>query len=98
MTRTLNDYVREQLQDPEFASVHEELTPQYQVVRELLDLQEARGISAEELAKMVGVEAEELFTLENAGGALSLTMLYRVARALGARLEIHLQPLEAVAA
>ena len=56
MTRILDDYLREQLQDAEFAAVHEELMPQYQIVRELLDLQEVRGISAEELAAMVGVE------------------------------------------
>jgi hypothetical protein len=32
--------------------------------------------------------------LEDAGGKLSLSLLYRVARALNARLEIRLLPLE----
>lgn len=95
-TLKFNDFLARQLEDPEFAKVHEELEPQYQLVRDLLDLQAARGISPEELADMVGVEVDELYYLEDAGGKLSLSLLYRVARILNARLEIRLLPLETV--
>jgi|GEM_PF-3450466 len=95
-TLKFDDFLARQLDDPEFARIHEELEPQYQLVRDLLDLQAARGISPEELADMVGVGVEDLYYLEDAGGKLSLSLLYRVAQALNARLEIRLLPLETV--
>jgi len=100
MTTTLkfDDFLARQLEDPEFAKIHEELEPQYQLVSDLLDLQATRGISAEELADMVDVDVDDLYYLEDAGGKLSLSLLYRVAQALNARLEIRLLPLEAVPA
>ena len=90
-----DDFLSEQLQYPELAAIHEELTPQYQVVRDLLDLQQARGLGAEELAQKVGVPVDDLYYLEDAGGKLSFSLLYRIARALDARVEIRLAPLEA---
>jgi transcriptional regulator with XRE-family HTH domain len=90
-----DDFLSEQLQHPELAAIHEELTPQYQVVRDLLDLQQARGLGAEELAQKVGVPVDDLYYLEDAGGRLSFSLLYRIARALDARAEIRLSPLEA---
>ena len=100
MTTTLkfDDVLARQLENPEFARIHEELEPQYQLVSDLLDLQATRGISAEELADMVDVDVDDLYYLEDAGGKLSLSLLYRVAQALNARLEIRLLPLEAVPA
>ncbi len=65
-------------------------------MRDLLDLQAVRGISSEELADVVGVDVEDLYYLEDAGGKLSLSLLYRVAQALNARLEIRLLPSETV--
>jgi len=95
-TLKFDDFLARQLDDPEFARIHEELEPQYQLVRDLLDLQAVRGISSEELADVVGVDVEDLYYLEDAGGKLSLSLLYRVAQALNARLEIRLLPSETV--
>lgn len=97
-TLKFDDFLAQQLRDPEFVELHEELELQYQLVRNLLDLQATRGVSAEELADAVGVDVDDLYYLEDAGGKLSLSLLYRVARALNARLEIRLLPLEAVPA
>ena len=94
MTLKFDDFLAEQLQHPELAAIHEELTPQYQVVRDLLDLQQARGLGAEELAQKVGVPVDDLYYLEDAGGKLSFSLLYRIARTLDARVEIRLVPLE----
>ena len=95
-TLKFDDFLARQLDDPEFARIHEELEPPYQLVRDLLDLQAVRGISSEELADVVGVDVEDLYYLEDAGGKLSLSLLYRVAQALNARLEIRLLPSETV--
>ena len=97
-TLKFDDFLARQLEDPKFARIHEELEPQYQLVRDLLNLQAARGISAQELADMVDVDIDDLYYLEDAGGKLTFSLLYRVAQALRARLEIRLLPLEAVPA
>jgi hypothetical protein len=93
-TLSFDDFLARQLDDPEFAKVHAELEPQYQLVRDLLDLQAARGISPSDLAARVGVDVEDLYYLEDAGGKLSLSLLYRVAQVLNAHLEVRLLPLE----
>lgn len=95
MTIKFDEFLNNQLQDSELAVLYNELEPQYQLVRDLLDLQETRNIGAPELAQVVGVAVDDLFYLEDAGGKLSFSLLFRLAQALNARLEIRLVPSEA---
>jgi len=94
MARLFEDYLQEQLKDPEFAEAYYDLEPEFQVAREIIRLRLARGWSQEELAERVGTRQPGISRLENASVKPSLGFVQRVAGALGARVEIRLLPKE----
>ena len=82
------DWEAEQLRDPEFREAAEELEPAYQVAR----LRVLRGLTQKELAKLVGTRQPSIARLERGKSEPRLSFLRKVAKALGARLEIQLVP------
>lgn len=69
-----------------------------QVAREIHDLRTSRGLSQKQLAEMVGTKQSAIARLEDADyEGHSLRMLQRIAKALDARLTVHLVPDEALA-
>jgi transcriptional regulator with XRE-family HTH domain len=89
-TFPLEDALQEWMQDPEFRAEYEALKPNDQVTR----LRIERGLTQAELAECVGTKQPSIARLESGRRDPSLDLLRRVATALGARLEIHLVPLE----
>jgi DNA-binding XRE family transcriptional regulator len=83
--KNLKDWQAEQLQDPEFVAAANELEPGYQIAR--LRLQ--RGLTQTQLAEMVGTRQPSIARLENGTSVPSLSFLDRIAKALDARIELH---------
>lgn len=88
-------YFEERMQDPEFRSAYDELEPEFELVRQLIDLRLKNKISQSELARRVGVKQPSIARLEGRGKTKDLVFLGRVAKALDARLEIKLVPMNA---
>jgi DNA-binding XRE family transcriptional regulator len=86
--RNLKDWQTEQLQDPEFVAAAHELEPGYQIARLLIQ----RGLTQTQLAEMVGTRQPSIARLENGSSVPSLSFLERIARALDARIELHVVP------
>jgi DNA-binding XRE family transcriptional regulator len=86
--KNLKDWQAEQLQDPEFVAAANELEPGYQIAR--LRLQ--RGLTQTQLAEMVGTRQPSIARLENGTSVPSLSFLDRIAKALDARIELHVVP------
>ncbi len=91
----IKSFFERQMQDPEFRQAYEELEPEFQVVRQLIDLRRRRQMSQTEVARRVGVKQPSIARLEGRGKSKDLSFLGRVAQALDARLEIRLVPREA---
>jgi ribosome-binding protein aMBF1 (putative translation factor) len=85
-------FFEEQMRDPEYRRAYEELEPEFEVVRQLIDLRLKQKISQSELARRVGVPQPSIARLEGRGKTKDLAFLGRVAKALDARLEIRLVP------
>ena len=83
------------MQDANFKRAYDELEPEFELVRQLLDLRHKRKLSQSELARRVGVKQPSIARLEARGRTKDLVFLERVAKALDARLEIKLVPLDA---
>lgn len=83
----------EHMQDVEFKRAYEELEPEFELVRQLIDLRLKHKISQSELARRVGVKQPSIARLEARGRTKDLAFLGRVARALNTRLQIKLVPL-----
>jgi transcriptional regulator with XRE-family HTH domain len=80
------------LQDPEFREQYEALDPEYQLAAALIRLRLAKGLTQEELARLLHTKQESIARLESGSSLPSLSMVKRVANALDADLEIKLQP------
>ena len=80
------------LQDPEFREQYEALEPEYQLAAALIRLRLAKGLTQEELARLLHTKQESIARLESGSSLPSLSMVKRVANALDADLEIKLQP------
>lgn len=80
------------IKDPEFRKEYEALEPEYQLASEMIRLRLARGLTQEELARLLNTKQESIARLESGGSLPSLSMVKKVADALDAELEIKLQP------
>jgi len=85
---TLNDYLKEQLKDPEFKKEWDESEATYQVTREIIKARIEGKISQRQLAKKTGTTQAVISRIENMNVSPSIGLLQRVAKSLGKRLEI----------
>jgi len=86
--KSFKDWQGEQLQDPQFVIALNELEPGYQVAR----LRIQHGLTQSQLAEMVGTHQPSIAHLENGSRIPSLSFLERIAKALDARIELHIVP------
>ena len=85
---SLNDYLKEQLKDPEFKKEWEKSEAAYQVTRALIEARIKGGISQRQLAKNAGTTQAVISRIENMSVSPSIGLLQRIADSLGKRLEI----------
>lgn len=89
------DHVFDELmQDPEFRREYEALEPEYQLIRQLINLRLERGLTQAQLAERMGTKQSAISRLENFGINPTIRYLRQVAEALDANLEIALKPQE----
>jgi transcriptional regulator with XRE-family HTH domain len=80
------------LKDPEFKKEYKALEPEYKLAAALIRLRLAKGLTQEQLAKLLNTKQESIARLESGGSLPSLSTVKRVADALDAELEINLRP------
>ncbi|MFC1989827.1 helix-turn-helix domain-containing protein [Chloroflexota bacterium] len=86
------EHKKELLKDPEFRKEYEELEPEYKLASALIRLRLAKGLTQEQLAKLLNTKQESIARLESGGSLPSLSTVKKVATALDAELEINLRP------
>lgn len=83
------DYLKKCLENSEFKAEFEALEPEYQLVREMVKARNALGITQEQLAALSGIALADIGRLENGNANPPLSMLKKLASALGKKLEIR---------
>jgi len=79
------------LKDPKVRKEYEKLGPEFQLARSLLQARLKKGWTQAELARRVGMQQPNIARLEGGNyDRVSLPTLKKVARALGAEIEIKL--------
>ncbi len=90
---SLDDWIAEETaRDPDFERGVEEEYTRIRLARELRALRERKHLTQAQLAKKVGTLQPAIARIESGGMTPSLDVLKKVARALGARLEVHFVP------
>jgi transcriptional regulator with XRE-family HTH domain len=93
MKTNFDRYLEEQLKDPGFAERFENAGTAWDVALQIAALREKAGLSQKDLAKRLGTSQQQISRLESPSyEGHSLSMLRRVAEALGASIRVTLTP------
>lgn len=84
-----NDFLNEQLKDPEVKAEYEALEPEFAVIQALIDARNSAGLTQKELSQRTGIAQSDISRIENGNGNPSLKTLKRLAEAMGKKLKIE---------
>ena len=76
----------------EFRKEYEALKPEYKLASALIRLRLEKGLTQEQLAKLLNTKQESIARLESGSSLPSLSTVRKVADALDAEVEINLRP------
>ena len=88
----LEALVSEMERDPDYVKAREELEPELTLAKQLLRLRLQQGLGQKDLAKKARTTQAVISRLENAAARPTLSLLKRIAAALGVPLNISLGP------
>lgn len=91
MTR-FDDYLAEQLQNPEFRAEWEALQPAFAIVQAMIDAQRKTGLTKKQLAEKTNISQAYITKLENGNGNPSIKTLQRLAAGMDMVLHIEFLP------
>ena len=92
MSTKFNDFLQEQLQDPEFRKEYEALQPEHAVVQAKIDARKNAGLTQKELSERTGIAQGDISKLENGNANPSIRTLQRLAAAMGMTLKVEFLP------
>lgn len=91
------DFLNEQLQDPELKKEWEDIQPEMDVIRAIMEARISQNLTQKELAKRTGINQADISKLENGTRNPSLKLLKRLADGMGMTLKIEFVPKNIVA-
>lgn len=92
MMKRLNDYLKEQMKDPEFVKAYEELQPEMAVIRAIVEARTSKNLTQKELSERTGIAQTEISKLENGTRNPSIKLLQRLAEGMDMDLSISFVP------
>ena len=81
-------YVNRQMKNPEFLKEYDSLTPQYEVIKQIIRERAAQNITQKELALRTGLKQSNISRLESGNYNPSVEFLQKIAKGLGKELHI----------
>ena len=89
-----DDYLQEQLKDPEFKKEWDDIQPEMDVIRAMIDARIEQNLTQKELAARTGIDQADISKLENGTRNPSLKLLKKLASGLGMQLKIEFIPMQ----
>ncbi len=87
--RTLEDFEKELLSDPEVKKEYDKLAPRYALISELIAARIKKGLTQKELAERIGTTQSSIARLEGGNVNPSLDFLEKIAHVLESQLTVH---------
>ena len=75
----LKDYKEKKMQDPGFAKAYEEIQPEMNVIRAIIEARTSQNLTQKELSERTGIAQTEISRLENGTRNPSIKLLQRLA-------------------
>ena len=88
-----NDYLKEQLNDPEFKKEYDALEPEFSIIQAMIDARKASGLTQKQLSERTGIAQADISKLESGNANPSLRTLQRLAAGMGMQVKIEFLPL-----
>lgn len=86
--------LQEELKNPEFKKEWDDIQPEMDVIKALVDARIKKDLTQKELAKRTGINQADISKLENGTKNPSLKLLKKLARGLDMQLKIEFIPLQ----
>ena len=88
----LQDYLREQMKDPEFAAEYEKLRPEYEAIRAVIRARLESRMTQKELAEKTGIRQSNISRIENGTSSPTVDTVARLAAGMGKVLKFEFVP------
>lgn len=86
--KTFDDYLKEQLRDPEFKKEYDYIKPEIEIMKMLIKARNEEKLTQKALSERVGIDQSDISKLENGNANPTLKVLQRLADGLNKKLEI----------
>ena len=90
--RKFNDFLDEQLQNEEFRKEYENMQPEFDVIRAIIDARVSQNLTQKELSERTGINQADISKLENGTRNPSIKLLKRLAEGMDMVLKIEFIP------
>ncbi len=87
-----NDFLNDQMKDPEFKAEWDALQPEFSVIQAMIDARKSAGLTQKQLAEKTGIAQADISKLETGNANPSLRTLQRLAAGMGMKMKIEFLP------
>ena len=92
MTTSFDDFLKEQLKNPEIRKEYEALQPERAIIQALIDARKQAGITQLELSKRTGIAQGDISKMERGSANPSIHTLQRLAAGMGMSVRLQFVP------
>ncbi|MBQ3545283.1 MAG: helix-turn-helix transcriptional regulator [Lachnospiraceae bacterium] len=90
--RKFDDFLEEQLKDEELKKEYDNMQPEFDVIRAIVEARISRNLTQKQLAERTGINQADISKLENGTRNPSLNLLKRLADGMDMVLKIEFIP------
>ena len=90
--RKLDDYITEQLQDEEFKKEYENIQPELDIIRAIVNARTSQNLTQKQLSERTGINQADISKLENGTRNPTINLLKRLAEGMDMVLKIEFLP------
>jgi transcriptional regulator with XRE-family HTH domain len=87
--KTLNQFVDEQMKDEAFKQEYNNLQPEFDIIRALVNTRTSQNLTQQELAEKTGINQSDISKIENGTRNPSLSMLKKLADGMDMYLKLE---------
>lgn len=88
------ELLNEQLKEPEFKKEWDDIQPEMDVIRAMIDARIEQNLTQKELATRTGIDQADISKLENGTRNPTLKLLKKLAAGMGMQLKIEFVPMQ----
>ena len=94
MSAKYDDFLKEQLRDPEFKKEYDAVQPERAIIQAIIDARKRSGLTQKELSERTGIAQGDISRLENGNANPSIRTLKRLADGMGMTLQLRFFPVD----